>query len=279
MASSAIPLRTPQTCIGLLLIALFWPLNWLLPGFRTAYLFFPLWLGYILTVDGLVLARSGTSMLSRSPKAFAGLFVVSAPGWWLFEVINWRTQNWEYQGRGHFSEIEYFVLATISFSTVMPAVFETAEWIRTCDWVNRFASGPVLKSSRRAHRVFFLTGGGMLALTLIWPRYCYPLVWTSVFMLLEPINATLGRQTFFEDWERGDWRPVVSLAVGALVCGFFWEMWNMFSFPKWEYDTPGVEFLHVFEMPLLGYLGYLPFALELHALRNFLWPGAPRLQL
>jgi hypothetical protein len=30
-----------------------------------------------------------------------------------------------------------------------------------------------------------------------------------------------------------------------------------------------VSFLHVFEMPLLGYLGYLPFALELCALYHF----------
>jgi hypothetical protein len=34
--------------------------------------------------------------------------------------------------------------------------------------------------------------------------------------------------------------------------------------------------LHVFEMPLLGYGGYVPFALELFVLRNLLWRGAPR---
>ena len=71
----------------------------------------------------------------------------------------------------------------------------------------------------------------------------------------------------------------MSLALGALVCGFFWEMWNYWSYPQWIYHTPGVEFLHVFEMPLLGYGGYIPFALELCALKNFLWPGSPQLQL
>jgi hypothetical protein len=79
--------------------------------------------------------------------------------------------------------------------------------------------------------------------------------------------------------ERGDWRPVIALSVGALICGFFWEMWNFYSDPKWIYHTPGAQFLHVFEMPLLGYAGYIPFALELYALRNFLWPRAPRLRL
>ncbi len=58
----------------------------------------------------------------------------------------------------------------------------------------------------------------------------------------------------------------MALWLGVLVCGFFWEMWNYFSYPKWQYTVPGVSFLHIFEMPLLGYGGYLPFAMELHAL-------------
>ena len=69
------------------------------------------------------------------------------------------------------------------------------------------------------------------------------------------------------NYERfGRQRPVVALALGALVCGFFWEMWNVYAYPKWVYRTPGVQFWHVFEMPLLGYVGYPPFALELFAL-------------
>src|SRR5437763_10788591 len=78
--------------------------------------------------------------------------------------------------------------------------------------------------------------------------------------------------------ERGDWRLIVSLSVGALICGFFWEMWNYYSWPKWIYHTPGAQFLEVFEMPLLGYGGYVPFAPELFVLRNLLWRGAPRIE-
>ena len=36
----------------------------------------------------------------------------------------------------------------------------------------------------------------------------------------------------------------------------FWEMWNFYSLPKWTYVIPYVGFWKVFEMPLLGYLGY-----------------------
>jgi len=39
-------------------------------------------------------------------------------------------------------------------------------------------------------------------------------------------------------------------------------MWNFYSLPKWKYDVPFVNRFHIFEMPLLGYAGYLPFGLE-----------------
>ncbi|MGZ8432608.1 MAG: hypothetical protein ACXWWW_11730, partial [Candidatus Deferrimicrobiaceae bacterium] len=57
----------------------------------------------------------------------------------------------------------------------------------------------------------------------------------------------------------GDWRPAVSSVLAALLCGFFWETWNFGSYAKWVYSIPYVDALHVFEMPLLGYAGYLPF--------------------
>lgn len=271
--------RVPQGAVGLLLVGVCWPLNWLLPGARSSYLFFPLWLGYILTVDALVLTRSGTSLLRASPAGFVRLFFVSAPAWWLFEVINRCTRNWEYVGTEQFSGIEYFVLCTISFSTVMPAVFETAELVRTFGWMDRFSAGPHLRPSQPLNAGLLAAGVLMLVLALCWPRFFYPFVWGSVFLVVEPLNVWLGRRHCFESLARGDWRPLVAISAGALVCGFFWEMWNYYASPKWIYHTPGVEFWRLFEMPLLGYLGYIFFAWELHALRNFLWPRGPALRL
>ncbi len=268
-----------QAKLGVLLLAVCWPLNWTLPGMRTAYLFFPLWLGYILVVDALVLSRTGTSIWTRSRREFVLLFVVSCPVWWLFELINDRTGNWEYLGSNTFSQLEYYALCTISFSTVMPAVFETAELASSWRWVKRFAAGPRIQSTPAINVGLFLGGLGMIALTLSWPKYCYPFVWTSLLLILEPLNCWLGRCHLLQHLGEGDWRPVAALALGALVCGFFWEMWNYYSFPKWVYHTPGAQFLHVFEMPLLGYGGYIPFALELYALRNFLWRRAPQLMI
>jgi hypothetical protein len=43
-------------------------------------------------------------------------------------------------------------------------------------------------------------------------------------------------------------------------------MWNVHSLNKWIYSVPYVHRFLVFEMPLLGFAGYLPFGLECAAL-------------
>jgi len=268
-----------QGWLGFLLLAVCWPLNWTLPGWRTAYLFFPLWQGYILVVDALVLRRAGTSLWTRSRRDFIRLFFLSAPAWWLFEIINRRTGNWEYLGAGAFTPFEYYALCTLSFSTVMPAVFETAELVRTFRWVQALPAGWRISDTPRVHRRLLSAGLVMLALTLAWPRWFYPFVWISLVFIFEPANRWLGRRHFLEWLQRGDWRPVVALSLGALICGFFWELWNYWSWPRWIYHTPGVQCLHVFAMPLPGYGGYLPFALELFALKNLLRARGPELKL
>ncbi len=252
--------------LGLALILVFWPLNWSLTGPRTHWGFFPLWLGYSLTVDALVLYRRGTSLLSRDWQKYAGLFLVSAPAWWLFEVLNWRVRNWSYLGREMFSDLEYGLLASLSFSTVIPAIFGTAELMASFGFVRRIGRGPVIRPDRLTTILFFTAGVVMLVLMLMWPFYFFPFMWLSVLFVIEPINIWSGHRSLSR-WTRwGDWRPIIALWLGVLVCAFFWEMWNFFSFPKWVYTVPWVDFLPLFEMPLLGYGGYLPFALELYAL-------------
>jgi len=264
---------------GLVLIAVVWPLNWSLAGLRTHLLFAPLWLGYVLVVDGLVARRTGSSLLQRDRRTFWSLFAVSVPVWWLFELFNLRLGNWQYLGRESFSDLEYFVLASVSFSTVMPAVLSTAELVRTLRFVERFARGPLLRATPRLELGLVLAGLAMLAAMVAWPRLCFPFAWTSLVLLLEPLARRLGRRSLLDDLARGDWRPWVSLWIAGLTCGFFWEMWNALSWPKWIYHIPGVGFGKVFEMPILGYLGYLPFSLELFLVAQLMLPRARGLKL
>ncbi len=203
----------PQLIIGLLLIGVCWPLNWGLSGLRTHLLFFPLWLGYVLTVDGIVLLKRGTSILARSKAGFWKLFLGSVAVWWLFELLNQRLENWTYVGREHFSDLEYAILGSLSFSTVMPAVFETADLIWGANWIQNTKEGPAIEVTRRLLSRWFMIGLVMLALLIAFPRYCYPFTWVSLLFLCEPVCRWMGRRSLLTHLEIGDWRPIVSLAL------------------------------------------------------------------
>jgi hypothetical protein len=252
--------------VGLGLVALFWTLNWTLSGPRTHWGFFPLWLGYCLLVDGLVYLRKGTSLLRRSWAGYIGLFAVSALVWWIFEAVNWRLQNWHYDGSELFGPLEFFAWATLSFTTVIPAVFGSAELVGSFDFLKRLPPGPAVRPDKTTSVAFFSAGLVMFALMWAWPRLFFPFIWISIYFLTEPLNIWSGNRHLARWTGRRDWRPVAALWLGVLLTAFFWELWNYFSYPKWVYSIPWGQFLHIFEMPLLGYGGYLPFSLELFAL-------------
>jgi len=252
--------------LGLVLVAAFWMLNWTLSGLRTHWGFFPLWLGYCLTIDAFVFRRTGTSLLTRNWRRYIGLFLVSAPVWWLFEALNLRTQNWFYAGAESFTPLTYSLLTTLSFTTVIPAVFGSAELVASFGFMKSLKGGPVISTDRRTTVSFFVAGWLMLAVMLIWPQVFFPFVWLSLYFIFEPLNVWMRNRSLVEWTARGDWRPVIALWLGVLLTAFFWEMWNFYSYPKWIYEVPWGNWLHIFEMPALGYGGYLPFALELFAL-------------
>lgn len=255
---------------GIILIIVFWYLNWFLKGLRTDWAFFPLWLGFCLTVDAIVFIRRGTSLITRSLKKYILLFLISAPVWWLFELFNSLTQNWLYDGKQYFTDFQFFVLASISFSTVVPAVFETAELSRTFKWIQNLKTYKKLIPANKIISLFFILGIGTLILEIIFPQIFYPFIWITVYFLIEPLNIKMKNRNLLQSTQDGDWRPVISLWTGCLICAFFWEMWNYYSYPRWYYYLPMVNFLHIFDMPVLGYIGYLPFSMELFAVYNFI---------
>lgn len=255
--------------IGILLIAAGWPLAWIRPeGMQALWenSFLLLWSGYNLVVDSLNLMRTGTSLLTRNRYAYLGMFLLSIPGWWLFELLNLFLQNWHYLHNRHIGGVEYALRASLHFSVVIPAVLSTAElWASTgilSGWSHR--RGFVF--TKRGLLLMTLTGTVMLIFVIALPRYFYPLTWGCLYLVFDSINRMLGAPSLLRHLENGNWRPALALPLGALSCGFFWEMWNFHSLPKWFYTIPFVDFLHIFEMPAPGYLGYLPFGLEIYAL-------------
>jgi hypothetical protein len=254
-----------QLLAGITLIAAAWPVAWFGPVSLAEYSFFPLWLGYILAVDGIVERRSSTSLLKRSTRRFLALFLVSIPFWWLYEALNARLGNWEYLYPRQIGFVERHLHASVAFSTVVPALFETAEFYSTTRLPARLGRWRRIAPSRQGLVGFSCFGLVMIALVLAFPRQAYPLVWLGLFLALDPIVNLGGGRSISDQVARGRWQTVAILFGAGITCGFFWEMWNYWSMPKWIYHVPYVGHPKLFEMPLLGYGGYLPFALEVYA--------------
>lgn len=265
---------------GVALIAVFWPLAWTrLPWFADwqHHTFTPLWLGYILTVNGLLARRARWSLITHHPGFLLGSFVASVAYWWYFELANRIVGNWHYRGVEHFGTAEYVVLASVSFSTVLPAFTTTFAWLATFPRLAQPFVGlrPLMLAHPRAAGVaLWLVAVLGLAGLGRWPETLYPLVWVAPLLVLIGLRAAFGRPTVLAPLAAGDYRPLALAPLAALACGLFWEMWNWRSLARWEYTVPYVDRWHLFEMPALGYAGYLPFGLECLAIAMLL-PGAP----
>lgn len=245
-----------------------------------AYTFFPIWLGFILVLDGVNVARSGSSPLTRSWRGFVLLFLLSIPFWWVFEVLNIPVQNWRYFFDHPINTgalggwFEYHLISSLCFSTVLPAVMEIAEILASYSWLRpRLAPndpGPRIKLPTTI--ILLVIGIAGLILPFVAPYYAFGLLWVGVTFLLDPINNRARVNSALGHLRAGDWRFFVLMPLAALCCGFFWEMWNSLALPKWIYTIPLVESWHIphlFEMPLIGYTGYLPFGVELFVMYQF----------
>lgn len=223
------------------------------------------WVGYILLVNALCVLRSGHSLLTDKPLRFLLLWPASALFWWFFEYLNRFVQNWYYVGVEAFSPQEYVFHASLAFSTVLPAVLSTYRFLLTFQifhtGLRQLTPLKVLDDKRASGFILFFSG---IALALIgrFPDILYPLVWGAPLLVFTSLQTLWGRTTIFTGLRRGDWRAVIAAAAAALICGFFWELWNYHSLARWEYAVPYVDRFHIFAMPLLGYGGYLPFGLE-----------------
>jgi hypothetical protein len=228
------------------------------------YTFFPLWLGFIVVTNAAIQYRTGSCLMTRSPERWVGLFVASAGFWWVFELLNRFGENWHYLGVSDYTAAGYALHASVCFSTVLPAVTAVAELLGTSGrWRSGCAAGPRLAWLSRRSAALVLIGigvGGLIGLGGL-PREFYPALWIAPLALLVAGSIFAGEGLPVEV-ARGDWHRAASWATAALGCGFFWELWNVQSAAKWIYTVPYVDGWHLFEMPVLGYLGYFAFGLE-----------------
>jgi len=252
--------------VGAGLIAVSWVFAWLrFPwfDFLQNHTFTPLWIGLILVINALCYARTGFCLMLARPRLFLLLFPVSALFWWFFEYLNRFAQNWYYVG-GNYGPIEYFFYATLPFSTVLPAVLSLREWMLRSSKLDCFSSFVSFRPGfprLTAMCVLAFAGLGLTGIG-VWTNFTFSLLWISPVLIIISLETLMGERHVLSDIIEGNWKTVVASALAALVCGFFWEMWNVYSQARWIYSIPYVHVFKIFEMPLLGWAGYLPFGLE-----------------
>ena len=225
------------------------------------------WWSLLLVLDAANLLRTGVSPMTADFSLFVRTAAVSVSAWLIFEAFNLRLGNWSYHGLPRNLPGRWLGYV-VAFATVTPALKELAALFlsfgRERPGSRRLRITPALLRNLTA------AGALMLALPLLAPRLFFPLVWLGFVFLLEPVNYRRGRPSFLRDLEGGRRRPIASWMLAGLAAGLIWEFLNWWSGSHWEYHIPYLNFGRIFQMPIFGFGGFVPFALEIFALDAFL---------
>jgi hypothetical protein len=242
------------------------------------------WTGYILFVDALVWKRRGQSWIRNAPAELFFLACVSVPLWVLFELYNkYSIRSWYYLELPDVILLRYFGYAW-SFATILPAIFETGDLVsslRDRRAPAYRAESPIAQQLSPAAWFAAAVGAAMVVIPIfVHSAYLAALVWLGFILLLDPLNARAGDESILGDWRARRTGRLVNLVAAGLICGIVWEFWNYWGGTKWIYYVPILPDVKIFEMPILGFGGFPPFAVECFAMyvmvRRLLWRGASR---
>lgn len=237
----------------------------------------PLFWGFTLMIDGWVYVRNGgKSLIGTVPQEIVGIGVASVSGWMLFEYLNFFVNdNWFYPF-GDIIDREVFLLYAIVISSgLIPLAFEWYSLLSTFPALrDRFKKGISFVMPEWVKTVLLvLSIGGLLGAGL-YPNLLFFSLWISPAVLLAVVLDKIGVWTPLRSIGQGNWSPTLVFALTYLIEGLLLECQNYFSASReagkvifteapafWQYNLPYVNTPHLFEMPILGYLGYMPFGI------------------
>ena len=271
--------------LGVVVLAAGWVLSWnyrfgwfpaFAPRVQVQVSYAPQWAGFILIMNALCVRRSGHSPMTDHPWAYAATFPASSLFWWFFEYLNRYVWNWYYLGVSDIGAVEYIVYASVCFASVLPAVCAVAAWLHTFPvFDDRVYRGMARVDLRRRGWCLFLgtlAAAGLTGIVFV-PDFAYPLLWLSPLAVFLLVQFLMREKCVLDPLADGDWSVFIRFAVASLVCGFCWETWNYYAFAKWVYAVPWVHGFQVWEMPVAGFAGYLPFGVECAAVTAWILPS------
>ena len=226
------------------------------------------WWSYILTIDAIIYRLKGNSLIVNRTKEFFLMIPWSVSIWLVFEAANLSLQNWYYINLPN-SIVERWLGYAIAYATVLPGIFETTEILETLAVFKKTRIRKIVLSEK-GHYILIFLGVVCLVSSVGIPKFFFPLIWVGFIFLLEPFNYRYGGRSLLKDLEDGNPRRIYLLLIAGLICGLLWEFWNFWSNSKWIYTVPFFENIKGFEMPVLGFLGFPPFAIQVYVIYNFI---------
>jgi hypothetical protein len=230
------------------------------------------WWAYILIIDAWIYLRKGTSLLTDRRESWVIQCILSITFWCLFEAYNRVMPGWRYLNLVPDLSVRLVGYA-VAFATIMPGLFLTCEFLQSHELFERTWI-PRIHWSRGALIASVVIGAVFAFAPPFMPQhlrgYLWAFVWMGWFFLLEPFNYWRGMPSIYRDWQHGDLSRTFQLFAAGAICGLLWEFWNMWAFTKWIYIFPFGSNLKYMEMPLVGFLGFLPFALEYFVMFHFI---------
>jgi hypothetical protein len=242
------------------------------------------WTGYILFADAIVWQRRGNSWLNDNRAELLFVACASVPLWVIFELYNkYSIHNWYYVGLPEnrlIRDLGYLW----SFATITPAIFETAEVVashRSRRRSEALRHPPTPQQLGGAAWSAVAVGLAMALIpAVVHSTYLAAPIWLGFILLLDPLNARAGSESIVGDLREQRPGRLINLMLSGLICGVVWEFWNYWSGTKWIYNVPILPELKIFEMPVLGFGGFPPFAVECFVMyttvRRFFWRAASR---
>ncbi len=223
------------------------------------------WTGLILALDALNFRIRGHSLILSRTKEFLWMLPWSIGLWYLFEFYNLFIRNWHYVGLPDVRWLRYLGYFW-SFATIWPGVLEIYELIVNLNILSDVRVKSI-RPSATLLTISFAFGLVCILVPFVVPAkiaaYLAAPVWIGWVFVLDPLNFTWNKGSIWKDWTRGSMSRLFQLFLAGAIAGFLWEFWNFWSTAKWIYTVPIVGDIKIFEMPVVGFLGFLPFAVEI----------------
>ena len=216
-----------------------------------------IWWGIIFIIDVINFWRWKKSLIHGYTKQFFLLMVPLSTLFWLYyEFVNIAYPQWIYIGI--ISDISVrVILSVVSFGTVIPIIVEIFWFLNGPFQVLPFSDFnlAVIKKYRPSLIIF----GFVFSTLPFYSGYFYlnQLMWLGPFLVFLPFVAGSSESENKDFW----WLAVAT----GLASGLLWEFLNFWAGGKWQYIIlPNAP--HIFEMPIYGYIGFVPFAFSTVAL-------------